>query len=70
VDTMLMRTDPFRDLDRLTQQVFGTNGTLARPSVMPMDACPASPRTRSTSMSNATWLPSRLSARLGPATPS
>ncbi len=22
--TMLMRTDPFRDLDRLTQQVFGT----------------------------------------------
>jgi hypothetical protein len=22
VDTMLMRTDPFRDLDRLTQQVF------------------------------------------------
>lgn len=35
---MLMRTDPFRDLDRLTQQVFGTNGTLARPAVMPMDA--------------------------------
>ncbi len=33
-----MRTDPFRELDRLTQQVFGTNGTLARPSVMPMDA--------------------------------
>jgi HSP20 family protein len=38
VDTMLMRTDPFRDLDRLTQQIFGNNGTLARPSVMPMDA--------------------------------
>jgi HSP20 family protein len=38
VDTMLMRTDPFRELDRLTQQVFGTNGTLARPAVMPMDA--------------------------------
>jgi HSP20 family protein len=38
VDTMLMRTDPFRELDRLTRQVFGTNGTLARPSVMPMDA--------------------------------
>jgi HSP20 family protein len=38
VDTMLMRTDPFRELDRLTQQVFGANGTLARPSVMPMDA--------------------------------
>jgi HSP20 family protein len=35
---MLMRTDPFRELDRLTQQVFGTNGTAARPSVMPMDA--------------------------------
>src|SRR5213082_1404659 len=36
--TMLMRTDPFRELDRLTQQVFGPDGTLARPSVMPMDA--------------------------------
>ena len=35
---MLMRTDPFRELDRLTQQMFGTNGTSARPSVMPMDA--------------------------------
>ena len=35
---MLMRTDPFRELDRLTQQMLGTNGTLARPSVMPMDA--------------------------------
>ena len=35
---MLMRTDPFRELDRLTQQVFGTSGTLARPSMMPMDA--------------------------------
>jgi len=32
---MLMRTDPFRDMDRLTQQLFGT---AARPSVMPMDA--------------------------------
>lgn len=32
---MLMRTDPFRDLERLTQQVFGTT---ARPAVMPMDA--------------------------------
>jgi HSP20 family protein len=38
VDTMLMRTDPFRELDRFTQQVFGSNGTLARPSVMPTDA--------------------------------
>ena len=32
---MLMRTDPFRDLDRLTQQVFGT---AARPALMSMDA--------------------------------
>jgi len=32
---MLMRTDPFRELDRLTQQVFGT---AARPAAMPMDA--------------------------------
>lgn len=32
---MLMRTDPFRELDRLTQQVFGTS---ARPAAMPMDA--------------------------------
>jgi HSP20 family protein len=38
VETMLMRTDPFRELDRLTQQVFGINGTLARPAAMPMDA--------------------------------
>ena len=32
---MLMRTDPFRDLDRWAQQVLGT---AARPAVMPMDA--------------------------------
>jgi len=32
---MLMRTDPFRDLDRLTQQLLGTS---ARPSAMLMDA--------------------------------
>jgi HSP20 family protein len=32
---MLMRTDPFRDLDRLTQQVFGTP---TRPAAMPIDA--------------------------------
>jgi HSP20 family protein len=38
VKTMLMRTDPFRELDRLSQQVFGNDGTRARPSVMPMDA--------------------------------
>ena len=35
---MLMRTDPFRELDRLSRQVFGADGTLARPSMMPMDA--------------------------------
>lgn len=35
---MLMRTDPFRDLDRLAQQMFGVNGTSSRPAVMPMDA--------------------------------
>ncbi|MFC4000929.1 Hsp20/alpha crystallin family protein [Prauserella oleivorans] len=35
---MLMRTDPFRELDRLTQQFFGTTGTTSRPAVMPMDA--------------------------------
>ncbi|MDQ1615663.1 MAG: hypothetical protein QOJ60_1602 [Actinomycetota bacterium] len=32
---MLMRTDPFRDLDRLTQQMWGT---ATRPTVMAMDA--------------------------------
>ena len=32
---MLMRTDPFRELDRLAQQVLGT---VARPAAMPMDA--------------------------------
>jgi HSP20 family protein len=32
---MLMRTDPFRDLDRLTQQLLGTT---VRPAAMPMDA--------------------------------
>jgi HSP20 family protein len=35
---MLMRTDPFRELDRLSQQVFNTLGTVARPTAMPMDA--------------------------------
>jgi HSP20 family protein len=41
---MLMRTDPFRNLDRLAQQVLGaadtagTSGTWSRPSAMPMDA--------------------------------
>ena len=32
---MLMRTDPFRELEQLTQQVLGTT---ARPAAMPMDA--------------------------------
>ena len=32
---MLMRTDPFRDLDRLTQQLMGT---ASRPTLMAMDA--------------------------------
>ncbi|MBM9510293.1 Hsp20/alpha crystallin family protein [Actinacidiphila acididurans] len=35
---MLMRTDPFRELDRLAQQVLGATGTWSRPSTMPMDA--------------------------------
>lgn len=32
---MLMRTDPFRDFDRLTEAVLGNR---ARPAMMPMDA--------------------------------
>ncbi|BBX47822.1 molecular chaperone Hsp18 [Mycobacterium cookii] len=32
---MLMRTDPFRELDRFAHQALGT---AARPAVMPMDA--------------------------------
>lgn len=32
---MLMRTDPFRDLDRLTRQLLGT---ASQPAVIPMDA--------------------------------
>ncbi|MFF8772488.1 Hsp20/alpha crystallin family protein [Kitasatospora sp. NPDC015120] len=35
---MLMRTDPFRELDRLTQQFFGGTGTWSRPAPMPLDA--------------------------------
>ncbi len=35
---MLMRTDPFRELDRLTQQFLGTSGTWSRPTPMPLDA--------------------------------
>ncbi|MFJ2058276.1 Hsp20/alpha crystallin family protein [Streptomyces sp. NPDC087908] len=32
---MLMRTDPFREMDRIVQQL---SGTWSKPSVMPMDA--------------------------------
>ena len=32
---MLMRTDPFREFDRLTEAMMGS---MSRPSVMPMDA--------------------------------
>ena len=36
---MLMRTDPFREFDRLAQQVLGSGqGTWSRPTAMPMDA--------------------------------
>ncbi|OLZ58750.1 Hsp20/alpha crystallin family protein [Amycolatopsis keratiniphila] len=37
---MLMRTDPFREFDRLTQQMFGAAnpGTWSKPATMPMDA--------------------------------
>jgi HSP20 family protein len=35
VSRMLMRTDPFRQLDRLSEEVIGTR---ARPAAMPIDA--------------------------------
>jgi HSP20 family protein len=37
---MLMRTDPFRDLDRIAGQLLGTTaaGTWSRPNPMPLDA--------------------------------
>jgi HSP20 family protein len=35
---MLMRTDPFRELDRLSQALFGADGTRSHPAIMPMDA--------------------------------
>ncbi|EST31880.1 hypothetical protein N566_20445 [Streptomycetaceae bacterium MP113-05] len=36
---MLMRTDPFRELDRLHRQFFGSpSGTWSQPAAMPMDA--------------------------------
>lgn len=34
---MLMRSDPFREFDRLAQQLVGV-GTTSRPAIMPMDA--------------------------------
>jgi HSP20 family protein len=40
---MLMRTDPFREFDRLAQQLVGA-GTTSRPAVMPMDAWRAGDR--------------------------
>jgi HSP20 family protein len=40
VNPMLMRTDPFHDLDRAAQQFFGTvqPGTWTRPAAIPVDA--------------------------------
>lgn len=35
---MLIRTDPIREIDRLTQ-ALGHLGTTARPTSMPLDAC-------------------------------
>lgn len=35
---MLMRTDPFRLLDRITHQAGGSAGTWTKPNPMPMDA--------------------------------
>lgn len=36
---MLMRTDPFRELDQITQRLMGNPiGTWSRPSAIPMDA--------------------------------
>ena len=35
---MLMRTDPFRELDRIAQNFGAAPGTWSRPAAMPMDA--------------------------------
>ena len=35
---MLMRTDPFCELDRMTQQMLGPPGATTRPTAMRMDA--------------------------------
>jgi HSP20 family molecular chaperone IbpA len=36
--TMLLRTDPFWELERWTRQMVGQQGTWVGPAVMPMDA--------------------------------
>jgi hypothetical protein len=44
VVAMLMRTDPFREFDRLAQQMTGApQGTWSRPTPMPMDVLPPVP---------------------------
>jgi HSP20 family protein len=35
---MLMRTDPFRELEQWTRQLLGQQGSWSRPTVMPIDA--------------------------------
>ena len=35
---MLMRFDPFREIDRLSQQIWGSPGAVGRTAAMPMDA--------------------------------
>lgn len=35
---IMMRTDPFREVERLSREIFGATGTTARPVMMPMDA--------------------------------
>ncbi|MFG3497728.1 Hsp20/alpha crystallin family protein [Streptomyces sp. NPDC047928] len=35
---MLMRTDPFQELDRIAQHFLSSTGTWSRPTAMPMDA--------------------------------
>jgi len=36
--TMLVRTDPFHELEQRTRQLFGQQGTWARPTMISMDA--------------------------------
>jgi HSP20 family protein len=35
---MVLRTDPFREFDRLNRQFFGVTGTVSHPVSVPMDA--------------------------------